>query len=59
MPTCGYGSHVPNLGPLAAGGHVMADSVRVTIISTLTRSTSTLSHWDQPRPGGSTAARDG
>jgi hypothetical protein len=42
MPTRGYGSHVPNPGPLAAGGHVMADSIRVTIISILTRSTSNL-----------------
>jgi hypothetical protein len=40
MRTRGYGSHVPNPGPLAAGGHVMADSIRVTIIPTLTRSTS-------------------
>ena len=40
MPTCGYGGHMPNPGPLAAGGHVMADSVRVTISPTLTRSTS-------------------
>jgi len=34
MPTRGYGSHVPNPGPLAAGGHVMADSVRVTSMPT-------------------------
>lgn len=40
MPTRGYGSHVPNPGPLAAGGHMLGDSVRVTIIPTLARSTS-------------------
>jgi hypothetical protein len=42
MPTRGYGSHVPNPGPLAAGGRVMAYAVRVTIIPTLTRSSSNL-----------------
>ena len=40
MPTRGYGGHMPNPGSLAAGGHVIADSIRVTIIPTLTRSTS-------------------
>jgi hypothetical protein len=34
MPTRGYGSQVPNPGPLAAGGHVMADSIRVTSMPT-------------------------
>lgn len=58
MPTRGYGSHVPNPGPLAAGGHVMADSVRVTIIPTLTRSTSNLFSPGSTWPRVSTAARD-
>ena len=61
MPTRGYGSHVPNPGPLAAGGHVMADSVRVTSMSTpITHPehVKPCSRWDQPGPGGSTAARD-
>jgi hypothetical protein len=58
MPTRGYGSHVPNPGPLAAGGHVMADSIRVTIISILTRSTSNLFSAGSTWPWVSTAARD-
>jgi hypothetical protein len=34
MPNRGYGGQVPSPGPLAAGGHVMADPVRVTSMPT-------------------------